>query len=402
MIPKISSYRSTVGNEIIKNISELSAPLEGKHVVHLNSTATGGGVSEILNTLVFLMNDAGIQTGWRVMLGSHSFFKITKGMHNALQGKEWKMSKHRRELYEEYCKRNATINHFDKHDIVVIHDPQPLGMISHYKRSNKWLWRCHIDLSQPNPRLMEYFLPFIQKYDGIITSKPEYSPKGLGNMQSVIHPSIDPLSAKNKKITPGKIKKLLSKKGIDLDKPIISQISRFDPWKGQLGVLKMYQRIREQEDCQLVLMGDMASDDPEGPAIYHKVARFAEKFKDIHLITEKSDLLVNALQAKSNIVFQNSLKEGFGLTVSEALWKKTPVLATNVGGLPLQVIDGRTGYLIKDNTDGASKAISLLRDPDAAKQLGEEGHLHVKRNFLITRHLTDYLHLFRDVLKTGN
>lgn len=394
MIPKLNNYSRIVGKDAIERIRKSAEPLEGKHVVHINSTAVGGGVAEILNTLVFLMDDVGIDTGWRVLLGSHSFFKVTKGIHNSLQGQKWKMTETRKNIYLEYCKRNSIITHIVKHDIIVIHDPQPLGMIKDYEKKAIWLWRCHSDISNPNMDTLRFLIPFIKMYDGVIVSNNKFRIKYLRKPQFVIPPSIDPLSQKNKKISHNEAKRLLSKKGIDLNKPIISQVSRFDPWKDHFGVIDMYQKIKEKEDCQLVLMGDMAADDPQGPQIYHQVKNKSEKVEDMHIITERNDLLVNALQQESSFVFQNSIKEGFALTVSEALWKRTPVLGTPVGGIPLQVIDNKTGFLIKNREDGVKRALSILKDEELRKRLGEAGHEHVKKNFLVTRHLEDYINLF--------
>jgi len=394
MIPRLNDYKRVVGSRVIEKIRSAAEPLQGKRVVHVNATFVGGGVAEILNTLVFLMNDVGIDTDWRTLLGSYSFFKITKGIHNSLQGSKWKMTENRKKIYFEYCERSSMINHLEDYDVVVIHDPQPLSMIRHYEKKTKWLWRCHIDLSNPNKETLRFLLPFIKKYDGIIVSSKKFRIKYLRNPQFVIHPSIDPLSTKNKKLSHNKAKRLLSKKGIDLDKPIIAQISRFDPWKGHFGVIKMYQEIKEKEDCQLVLMGDMAGDDPQGPLIYHKVKQKSERIPDITVITEKNDLLVNALQRESVFIFQNSIREGFALTISEALWKGTPVLGTPVGGIPLQIINGKTGFIIRSWKDGVRKALRLLQDERLRQRLGKAGHEHVKKNFLITRHLQDYIELF--------
>ncbi len=394
MIPRLALYKNIVGKEVIEKIRAAAEPLRDKHVVHVNSTSSGGGVAEILNTLVFLMNDIGIITGWRIMFGSHSFFNITKSMHNSLQGKNWRITRNREEIYLEYCERNSIVHHLDKHDLVLIHDPQPLAMINNYVKKNYWIWRCHIDLSNPNKKTMDFFLPFIKRYDALIISSKKFK-MGIDTPQFVIRPSIDPLSTKNKKISHQKARRLLFKRGIDLDKPIISQISRFDPWKNYYGVIRMFKKIREKSDAQLVLLGNMASDDPQGPLTYHKIMEKVENMDDVHVLTEHNDLLVNALQKESRFVFQNSIKEGFGLTVSEALWKETPVLGTNVGGIPLQVINGKTGFIMKDEKDGVNKAIKLLEDDELRTKMGRNGHMHVKDNFLITRHLHDYINLFK-------
>ncbi|OIO63780.1 glycosyl transferase family 1 [Candidatus Woesearchaeota archaeon CG_4_10_14_0_2_um_filter_33_10] len=397
MIPKLDNYKKIVGNKVVKQIRESAVPLHGRHIVHINATSMGGGVAEILNSLIFLMNDVGIDTGWRVVLGSHSFFNVTKKMHNFLQGKKGNMTSNYKKIYLEYCKRNSMINHINEHDVVIAHDPQPLGMIANYNKRNKWIWRCHIDISNPNNQALNFLLPFIKKYDGVVVSSKKFRIKHLRKPQIIIHPSIDPLSVKNKNISHAKAKRLLSKSGIDMDKPIITQIGRFDPWKGHIGVINMFKKIREKEDCQMIFMGDMASDDPQGPVLYHKIRQTADKFKDIYTITQKNDLLVNVLQRESAFVFQNSLREGFGLTVTEALWKGTPVLGTAVGGIPLQIINGKTGYVIKDEKDGITRALNILRDKSLRDKLGKAGHEHVKNNFLITRHLQDYINMLNKV-----
>ncbi len=394
MIPQLQDYEKIVGKEKIDHLRQSSNHLRGKHVVHINSTSMGGGVAEILNTLVFLMNDLGIDTGWRILLGSQSFFKITKGIHNSLQGKKWKFTPHRKKIYFDYCKRNSIINHISEHDIVVIHDPQPLGMVEQFHDRQNWIWRCHIDISHPYKKTMDQLVPLASQYDAMIVSSKNFMVKKIKTPQYIINPSIDPLARKNMKISMNKARRVLSSEGIDLDKPIISQISRFDPWKDHKGVIKMYEKIKEKTDCQLILMGNMASDDPEGHIIFHKVKQQSEKIPDLKIITDGSDLVVNALQTASSFIFQNSIKEGFALTVSESMWKRTPVIGTYAGGIPLQIRDGKTGYLIRSRADGIKRGIALLEDDSLRKKLGDEGHNHVKENFLITRHLQDYIDLF--------
>ena len=393
MIPKLSDYTKVAGKDVIEKIRKSAEPLDGKHLVHINATSSGGGVAEILNTLVFLMNDVGIDTGWRTIVGAQSFFKITKAIHNSLQGAKWNFNEKRMNIFLEYCERNSLINHIKDHDMVVIHDPQPLAMINHYEKKTKWIWRCHIDLSNPHESTLNRLLPFIRKYDGVIVSTDKFKIKGIDVPQFLIPPSIDPLSRKNSKMSHAKAKKLLGKKGIDLDKPVLTQISRFDPWKGIGGVIKMYEKIRQKEDCQLVLMGDMATDDPQGPIIYHKVREVSKLIPGITTITERNDLLVNALQQESAVVYQNSVKEGFALTVSEAMWKGTPVIGTNVGGIPLQIIDGKTGFIINGVKQGVEKTLNILKNPEIKDKIGKQAKEHVRKNFLITRHLQDYVDL---------
>jgi trehalose synthase len=278
-----------------------------------------------------------------------------------------------------------------------VHDPQPLPLINYYEKTHPWIWRCHIDASQPNKELWNYLDDFIKKYDHAIFSKKEFM-QDLNIPQHIIHPSIDPLSPKNKKLTQNHINKYLKKFDIKTDKPIISQVSRFDKWKDPLGVIKTFKQIKKKVDCRLVLLGSMATDDPEGQKIHEKVLQRAKDIPDIKVICFENNILVNAVQTASDVVIQKSLKEGFGLTVTEALWKKTPVVASNVGGIPLQIKGGKNGFLINSIEECADKVVFLLKNPEKAKKMGEAGHEHVKNNFLITRHLLDYLNLLNRVI----
>ena len=395
-IPKINDYKKIIGKDDIKELKELAKPFKDMHALHINSSISGGGVTEILNSLTLLMNDLGIKTGWRFIVGSHSFFKVTKLFHDSLQGKPIKLTKSRKDVYEEFSQRNSIINHLEEHDIIVIHDPQPLAMVKHLRRKNHqfWFWRCHIDLSTPYQETLNYLLPFINQYDASIFSLERYKIPHLEIPQFIVNPSIDPLSQKNKSLSEKKATKLLEQKNIPLDKPIITQVSRFDRWKDPLGVIKVFKKIKKKAPCRLVLIGDMAADDPDGSIIFDKVFRQAKEDHDITLITEKNDLLVNALQKMSAVVLQKSIREGFALTVSEALWKGTPVVGTNVGGIPLQIINGKTGFLVENNQEAAARVIQLLKDEKLREELGKTGHEHIKHNFLMTRHLKDYLNLF--------
>ncbi len=398
MIPRLDEYAQFVGAETIAHLRRSALPLHGKRVVHVNATNNGGGVAEILNTLVFLMNDLGLKTGWRVLLGSDEFFAVTKGMHNSLQGASWRPSSENELLYLEYCHRNALINHLDAHDFVIIHDPQPLAMIAEYPARACWLWRCHIDVTHPNRETLDFLLPFIKQYEGVIVSTEAFRLPGVDAPQFTIAPSIDPLAPKNAPLDRDEARRRILDAGIPLDKPLIVQVSRFDPWKDPLGVLAMYERIREREPCRLVLIGSMASDDPEGPRIYLEVKERAERLPDVHVLTVKDDSLVNALQQEAAFVFQNSLREGFGLTVSEALWKGTPVLAKPVGGISLQVLDGETGFLYRTPDEGVEKGVRLLQDAALRSRLGAAGREHVRKHFLVTRHVQDYVDLLNTYL----
>jgi trehalose synthase len=293
--------------------------------------------------------------------------------------------------------------HLEQHDLVIIHDPQPLPLISFYKKTQPWIFRCHIDISNPNKEVWEYLKGFIQKYDHFVVSLPEYKKDDLDISQTIIHPAIDPLTAKNKPVSDAKITKYIEKFGIDCKKPMISQVSRFDPWKDPIGVVKVFERVRKKTSCQLVLLGQFATDDPEGHKILMSLQKKVDKspFKnDIKLLVVDNAFLVNCLQRASAVVIQKSLKEGFGLTVTEALYKGTPVVASNVGGIPLQVIDGENGFLHNPHDlNGFSKSIiKLLKDEKLRATMGKAGKEHVKKNFLITRLMLDWLHLMNKVL----
>ncbi|MBU0979536.1 MAG: glycosyltransferase [Nanoarchaeota archaeon] len=391
---RLVKYLPIIGERQLERIRKEAKPLEGKHIIHINSTYYGGGVAEMLNSLVPLFNDLGINMGWRLLKGSPDFFSITKKFHNALQGEDINLTAMKKKIYLEVNRTNSEITHIAHHDAVIVHDPQPLPLINYYKKTQPWIWRCHIDLSRPNRVLMNYLKTFIERYDKIIISKSTFK-HNFKVPQEVIYPSIDPLSTKNIEMADWKVHKYMKKYGCDTDKPIISQISRFDKWKDPLGVIRAFRMIREKVDCRLVLLGSMATDDPEGQKLYEQVLEAAKGDKDIKVINFENDTLVNALQRASAVVIQKSLKEGFGLTVSEALWKKKPVVAMNVGGIHLQIKNGYNGYLVNSEESTARAVVALLKNPKRAEQMGERGHNVVKKNFLITRHLMDYITLLK-------
>ena len=393
----LDDYRHIVGDEIIALIYRKARKLYGKHILHINSTYQGGGVAEMLQTLVPLMNDAGIDAGWRILHGNPDFFSITKKFHNALQGEPLNFTEIKRELYTEANNNFSYYTHID-HDCVIVHDPQPLPLINYYRKTQPWIWRCHIDLSHPNHELWDYFKNFLLKYDKVIISNDIYMRGDLPVEQHIIPPAIDPLSVKNRVINKGIIPKILSRFNIPTDKPLITQISRFYKWKDPLGVLKVFMMVKESMDCRLILCGNMAPDDPEGIEIYENVKEKAQRLikkGDVFLITAENNLLVNVLQRLSNVIIQKSLREGFGLTVTEALWKGKPVVASNIGGIPLQIQDGVNGFLFEpDNLAGfAEKIIEILKKPKMANEIGKKAKKFVKNNFLITRLLSDYLDL---------
>lgn len=399
----LENYRDIVGMEVLGEIYRKARKLYGKHILHINSTYHGGGVAEILNSLVPLMNDIGIDAGWRILHGNPDFFAITKKFHNALQGDTINLTATKRRLFLEANEAFSTFTHID-HDCVIVHDPQPLPLIKFSKNRRPWIWRCHIDLSHPNSNLWDFLTTFVLRYHLVVLSSDNYKRNGLPVEQRIIQPAIDPLTAKNKDLSDRDISKYLKKFGIQTDKPIISQISRFDKWKDPEGVVSIFKRVREKVDCRLVMSGGVATDDPEGPRIYERLHQKAGDLVDngeVVLIIPENDIFVNALQRKSAVVIQKSIREGFCLAVTEALWKGTPVVASNVGGIPLQIKDGESGFLLepRDTKGFADRTIKLLKNPDLAEKMGTNARETVRKRFLITRLLIDYLDLLAEVVK---
>ncbi|MFA6384486.1 MAG: glycosyltransferase [Candidatus Omnitrophota bacterium] len=389
---KIEEYAPLVGQAVIDDLRSLGERLKGKVIQHINSTPVGGGVAEILNRMVPLLIQVGVDTKWDVIKGGEQFFEVTKKFHNALHGRIEEVTRRDFEIFTEVSQEN--IKNIDTYgDIVFVHDPQPICLVKK-KAANKWLWRCHIDVSNPNERVWGFLMDFIVKYDSAVFSAPAFSRK-LPIRQFLISPSIDPLSDKNKELPQDIIDSVLRKYGLKKDKPIVTQISRFDRLKDPLGVIDAFLQVRKYIDCQLVLAGGTAKDDPEGFKVLEEVQEKAKNNRDIHiLLLPQNDIEVNALQRASDVIVQKSLKEGFGLTVSEALWKAKPVVASNVGGIPLQIKHKYSG-LLSHSVEGTSFAIKqLLSSPEYAKKLGENGRAHIKNNFLITRHLKEYMLLF--------
>lgn len=393
----IEKYAPIVGDRVIADIYRKSRNLYGKHILHVNSTFQGGGVAELLNSLVQLFNDVGIDCGWRILHGNPTFFEITKKFHNAMQGDNIHLTNIKKALYLSTNEAFSNFTHIN-HDCVFIHDPQPLPLIKFFKKRQPWIWRCHIDLSNPNEKLWEFLKQYILRYDSVIISSKKYQKKDLPVDQSIISPVIDPLAPKNMDINEKIINRTKSKYNIPNDLPIITQISRFDKWKDPVGVLNVFKKVRSKIPCRLILCGSMVSDDPEGILIYEKVSEKAKKLidnGDVILITADNDLLVNVLQRISSVVIQKSIREGFGLTVTEAMWKKTAVVASDVGGISDQISNGSNGYLLKpnDNTGFAECITELLRKPDLAKKIGDAAYNSVKEKYLIIRLLDDYITL---------
>lgn len=389
---KIEDYIPVVGQFVIDDLRLLAERLKGKVIQHINSTSVGGGVAEILTCMVPLLKELGVDTRWNLIKGSEQFFEVTKKFHNALHGRSEEIAQRDFEIFMETSLRNIKeVNIYG--DIIFIHDPQPIALIKK-KSNNKWIWRCHIDVSNPNLRVWKFLLDFIINYDATVFSAPSFSQK-LSIRQFLISPSIDPLSDKNKDLPEEVINNVLRKYNIIKNKPIITQISRFDRLKDPVGVIEAYLQVKKYIDCQLILAGGTATDDPDGLKIFEEVKEKAKKDKDIHiLLLPQNDIEVNALQRASTVIVQKSIREGFGLTVAEALWKAKPVVASNVGGIPLQIKHKYSGLLCY-SIQGAGFALKqLLNSPEYARKLGENGREHIRNNFLITRHIKDYLLLF--------
>lgn len=395
----LDDYRKIVGDEKIDEIIREAKPLRGKYVVHINSTFYGGGVAEILDSLVYLMNQVEIKAGWRLIKGIPSFFDVTKSFHNGCQGANTKLTAKVKEIYEGTNFHNSTFMHLEKNDAIIVHDPQVLPLIKFYKKNQPWIWRCHIDITKPNKKLWNYLKNFINLYDEMIISDECYRKKDIKIPQTIIMPSINPLNERNKRVSKQKAKSILSEHGIKFNKPIISQISRFDVWKDPSGVVDSFRKTRKYANCQLVLLGNFATDDPEGFKVYQEIVKKVKGEKDITVLLADSILIVNALQAVSEVVLQKSLREGFALTVSEALWKETPVIGGNVGGIPNQIINGKNGYLVNNIDECSDRTIELLKNDKLRKKMGKFGRELVRENFLITRHLLDYIKLLKRVMK---
>jgi trehalose synthase len=397
---KIDDYIPIVGESVVEDLRLIALHLRGKRILNVNSTAVGGGVAEILNRMVPLLRELGLDVRWDVIKGGEEFFEVTKEFHNALQGGRVDIGEKDFEIFMETSRKN--LEEMDtSSDIVFIHDPQPIVLVQK-RTNNKWIWRCHIDLSDPKQKVWRFLKEFVVQYDAAVFSAPAFS-RRLPIRQFLIAPSIDPLSDKNRELPQEVIDGVLNKYGIPKDKPIITQISRFDRLKDPLGVIATYRLVKKHIDCRLVLAGGTATDDPEGQKVFEEVMESANGDPDIHILSmSQNDLEINALQRASTVIIQKSLKEGFGLTVSEALWKSKPVVASNVGGIPLQIKHKHSGLLCY-SAEGAAFAVKqFLSSPEYARKIGENGHENVKNNFLITRHLRDYLLLFLSLYHKEN
>jgi trehalose synthase len=390
-ITQIEDYEQFIGREKVQRIRDKASKLKGLRVANFNSTYYGGGVAETLSSLTLLMNSLGLRTEWRVIEGTADFFSITKKMHNALQGAEIDLSEIKKEIFEQVIYENSVRN-FLEHDFVIVHDPQPIPLIEHYERNCPWLWRCHLDLSRPNAEMWKYLRRWIDKYDAVIVSCPEYEQE-MKPPQRVLMPAIDPFTIKNRQLSDREIDERLAHYKIPTDLPLVAQISRFDPWKDPEGVVEAFKLARKQVDARLVLLGNFATDDPEGARIFEAL-RGCRDDRILILTSGDDTALVNALQTRAAVVLQKSLREGFGLTVAEAMWKGTPVLGGNVGGIRYQIENGVNGFLVSSIDEAAERIVRLLKDEKLREEMGREARETVREKFLLTRYLEQYLDLF--------
>jgi len=371
-------------------LKRLGERLKGRSFLHINSTRAGGGVAEILQRMMPILQELGIDARWEVIEGDERFFDITKKIHNALQGNPEEITEEMWNYHYEVNRRNAERLNLDA-DAVLIHDPQPAPLVEFRKRG-KWIWRCHIDVSKPRKEVCDYLMRYCRKYDSAIFSVSKFA-KTMGIPEFIIPPSIDPLSDKNRDMSESEIRETLDKLGIPADRPMLLQVSRFDRFKDPIGVIKAYRMVKKYNDCILVLAGSPATDDPEGEEVLKEVQEYAADDPDIRILLLPlfSDRDINALQRAATVVLQKSLKEGFGLTVSEAMWKGKPVIGGAIGGIPLQIVHGVTGFLVHSSEGTAFRIRQFLNNPEMARRMGEKGREHVRGNFLITRQIRDYL-----------
>ena len=399
----LGDYATLATRGLMDEIRRLAEPLAGKRVAHLSATAFGGGVAEINYTLIPLMQDAGLSVEWRIIRGAEEFFNVTKAIHNALQGAPGGLSAEQIEIFHQYNELNAR-EFEDEYDFVVIHDPQPAAVINHFPDSAaRWVWRCHIDLSEPNEQVLDVLLPSLRRYDGAIFHRREYVPRAGRLPEAFIWPpAIDPLAPKNMALSAEDAAYIVDQFGIDVERPLLTQVSRFDPWKDPLGVIDAYRLVKGRfPEVQLALVGSMAHDDPEGWDFYNQTVAYAAGDPDIYILSNLNNIgsvEVNAFQVHSQAVIQKSIREGFGLTVSEALWKARPTVAGRVGGIVDQIRDGETGWLVSSSSECAAACIEVLRDPQEARSRALAGKEHVRRNFLTPRLLRDWLALFNRLL----
>jgi trehalose synthase len=389
---KLQDYGEVVGQETIDEMRTLAGRLEGKRLQHINATAVGGLVAEILTRMVPVMRELGVETSWDIIKGDRSFYNVAQTFNKALYGSPVEITEEMFEIFRATTEMNCREMQI-KGDVVVVHDPQPIGLIDRKRDAGaKWLWRCHVDASAPNQRVWNFLRDYVEEYDGIAYSMPDFAQQ-VSVPQYMIQPSIDPLSERNRELSADEIETVLQKYNIDTARPVLTQISRFDRLKDPLGVVAAYRMVKRRYNCQLILAGSRVSHDPDSAEMLRQVQEQAADDPDIHVIElpQFSDLEVNALVRGATIVFQKSIRSGFGLRVSEALWKRKPVIGGAVGAIKCQVVNGVTGFLVHSPEGAATRAQQLLADPDMRKQMGENGREHVRQNFLLTRHVRDYL-----------
>jgi len=401
----IDDYIDPAGAEIVEELRDAAKPLRGARLLHVNSTAFGGGVAELLHTQLGLLADLGMDVTWAVIEGAHDFFDVTKAVHNALQGAEIELTPEMREVYLERVKANAEMLSAE-FDFVLVHDPQPAALLAFVEekaeRKGRWMWRCHLDLSAPYRPTWEFFEPYVGQYDAVVFTAETYAQPGItGPKSAFIAPTIDPLSMKNRPLAPSMVRDILSGLNIDPERPLVTQVSRFDPWKDPLGVIDAFRIARHEVDgLQLAMIGSLASDDPEGIRYLQLADEHGQHDPDIHLLTNLDgvgDVEVNAIQRASAVVVQKSLREGFGLVVSEAMWKERPVVGGNVGGIRMQIEEGVTGYLVDSPVTCAQRMVELIHDKRMSNRMGREGHRRVLDHFITPRELMDQLVLMRSL-----
>ncbi len=420
---KIDDYVPIVGEEVIAEIKRLGDDLRGKEMLHVNSTYVGGGVAELLKSLVPLMNDVGLKTEWKTISGDKEFFEVTKNFHNALHGADIEITQRMMDKYLEVNLSNAERLDLSK-DFVFVHDPQPAALVQ-FREGGKWVWRCHIDISSPNKDVWSFLAKFVSRYDAVVVHLPDYKRLDIQKPQLVVPPSIDPLSEKNIELPASYVEKVLSKYDLDPEMPIITQVSRFDRLKDPLGVFKafelakkgistfdfgglldrdtfafdLFRTLKYRVSLQLVLVGGSATDDPEGEKIHYEVLKKAICDRNVHVLMLPPDAHreINAIQRGSTILIQKSIKEGFGLTVTEGMWKGKPVIGGKTGGIKYQILDGETGFLVSNISEAAEKILFLIKNPQIRRAMGIKAKEHVRKNFLVTRHLRDYLSLLKEL-----
>lgn len=393
----LADYTHLVGRELIEEVRELAEPLKGARLLNVSATAFGGGVAELLYSAVPLLRDIGIDTDWEIVLGREEFFNVTKILHNALQGNPRSPTDAEWAVYDEYSDIYARELR-DEYDFVIIHDPQPLPILERMdQRHGRWIWRCHIDLSAPNPDVLDRIAGYASHYDLAVFHVDDYKPPLLDIDTAIVFPGIDPLTPKNMALSMDDAKFVCNQFGVDVDRPLICQVSRFDPWKDPMGVIDAYRMVADAvPGVQLALVGSMASDDPEGWEFFRHTYEYAAGDPDIKILNNLNNvgaIEVNAFQSYADVILQKSIREGFGLTVTEAMWKGKPTVAGDVGGIPLQIEDGRSGFLVDSIEDTAKRSVEILRDPDLGRALGKAAKERARKLFLTPRLLRDWLRI---------